>query len=329
VTTRTANAAKKKELDIMLIRFKEQGSDRKPLAKAIETATGRKGQYCMQGEMRYAYDFGDGLELHRDGTLKGADSDLITALKSAGFTPETEEYDEPQPEKRRGIMDIIVEHCNENGVECERLHSAPQMECGDGHWRNLDGTFAETAPTEPTAEVTEEEQAPTETAADTITIEIPFTSTGDLTKATENLKNLIGGKATLIKQALGEDGTGDLPIEFTESTVKFEWLRFGTETDVINAWTAFLVACVKTAKKGQRFNANDTGLPENQKFTFRVFLVKIGLNDKENKANRKNLIRLLSGDSAFATPESKAKWLAKHGSKSKTEVPETENSALS
>jgi hypothetical protein len=286
----------------MLIRFKEQGSERKPLAQAIETATGRKAKYCMAGEMRYAYDFGDGLELHLDGTLKGADRDLVTALKTAGFTPETEEWDEPKPQKRKGIMDIIVEHCNENGVECERLHSAPQMECGDGRWRNLDGTFTQTT------------NAQGETA-DTITIEIPFTSSGDLTKATENLKNLISGKASLIKQALGEDGTGELPIEITATSVKFEWLRLGTKPGVIEAWAAFLAACVKTAKKGQRFNATDTGLPENEKFAFRTFLVKISLNNIENKYNRKVLLRYLSGDSAFATPESKAKWVAKHGSK--------------
>jgi hypothetical protein len=258
----------------MLIRFKEQGSERKPLAQAIETATGRKAKYCMAGEMRYAYDFGDGLELHRDGTLKRANRDLVNVLKTVGFTPEVEEYDELQPQKRKGIMDIIVEHYNENGVECERLHTAPQMECGDGRWRNLDGTFAQTTT----------EQGET---IDTITIEIPFASSGDLTKAKENLQNLIAGKATLIKQALGEDGTDELPIEFTDKTVKFEWLS--TETNVIEAWAAFLAACVKTAKKGQRFIATDTGLPENEKFAFRTFLVKIGLNDITNKYNRKVL----------------------------------------
>jgi hypothetical protein len=291
----------------MLIKFKEQGSERKPLAQAIETATRRKAKYCMAGEMRYAYDFRDGLELHRDGTLKGADRDLVTALKTAGFAPEIEEYDEPQPQKRKGIMDIIVDHCNENGIECERLHTAPQMECGDGRWRNLDGTFAQTTT----------EQGET---ADTITIEIPFTSSSDLTKAKENLQNLISGKTSLIKQALGEDGTGELPTEFTDKSVKFEWLRLGTKPGVIEAWAAFLAACVNTAKKGQRFNSTDTGLPENEKFAFRTFLVKIGLNDITNKYNRKVLLHNLNGNSAFATPESKAKWVAKHGSKGQKEA---------
>ena len=48
---------------------------------------------------------------------------------------------------RKGIMDMLVEELNANetdGGRWERLHRAPQMECGDGKWRNLDGAFAAT-----------------------------------------------------------------------------------------------------------------------------------------------------------------------------------------
>jgi hypothetical protein len=177
---------------------------------------------------------------------------------------------------------------------------------------------------EESEEISESETVPT--AADTITIEIPFTPSEDLAKSKENLKNLISGKATLIKKALGEDGTGEIPIKFTNTTVKFEWLRVGIDSEVIYAWSAFLAACVKTAEKGQRFNGNDTGLPENEKFTFRTFLVKIGMNDITNKCNRRTCLRFLRGDSAFATPESKQKWLAKHGSKAQKEAAHNGNS---
>lgn len=46
---------------------------------------------------------------------------------------------------RKGIMDILIESINEGRAEDEkfvRLHTTPTMECGDGRWRNLDGTFA-------------------------------------------------------------------------------------------------------------------------------------------------------------------------------------------
>jgi hypothetical protein len=168
---------------------------------------------------------------------------------------------------------------------------------------------------------------------DTISIELPWKSCGDLTRAKENLIKLIEGKKTLILKALGSDGTGNLPIEFTaENTVKFEWLKlenqaensenseqntaltFGTIGDrnsVLTAWTEFLSAAVKFSKKANKVTATDKNV-ENEKFAFRCLLVKIGLKGAEFKVVRKTLLRNLSGDSAFATPESKAKWEKKY-----------------
>jgi hypothetical protein len=77
----------------MKTKFNLQGSERKPLVKAIEELTGRKGKYTMSGDMKYAFDFGGGLALHRDGTLvdEGNIFGLLTGLAECGFTGETEE----------------------------------------------------------------------------------------------------------------------------------------------------------------------------------------------------------------------------------------------
>jgi hypothetical protein len=155
------------------------------------------------------------------------------------------------------------------------------------------------------------EAAPAADAPETIAIEVPFTSCGDLTLAKENLAALLQSKATLIKAALSGDGTGELPIVFTGETVKFEWLRSGTDAGVVATWGAFLCAAAKFAKKAKRVTAKDTAVG-NEKFHFRAFLVRIGMNDADNKMHRRLLLRNLSGDAAFATPESKARWQAKH-----------------
>jgi hypothetical protein len=177
------------------------------------------------------------------------------------------------------------------------------------------------------------ENTPETADFDTITIELSWKSCGDLTRAKENLIKLIEGKNTLIKKALGADGIGNLPIEFTaENTVKFEWLKlenqaensenseqntaliFGTIGDknsVLTAWTGFLSAAIKLSKKANKVTATDKNV-ENEKFAFRCLLVKIGLKGAEFKVVRKTLLRNLSGDSAFATPESKAKWEKKY-----------------
>ena len=77
----------------MTAKFNLQGSERKPLVKAIEELTGRKAKYCMSGAMQYAFNFGDGLELHRDGTLKSAGyiSDLLAQLAERDFTATVEQ----------------------------------------------------------------------------------------------------------------------------------------------------------------------------------------------------------------------------------------------
>jgi hypothetical protein len=158
---------------------------------------------------------------------------------------------------------------------------------------------------------------------ETITIELPT-----INVKPEILTALLNSKATLIEIALGADcawereyGTDglpicDLPIEFDHGrgTVRFEWLRFGADADAVAAWSAFLAAACKFSKTAKRVTAKD-GAVENEKFAFRTFMVKLGMNDAENKAYRRYLLRNLKGDSAFATTESKAKWQAKHGTK--------------
>jgi hypothetical protein len=187
----------------------------------------------------------------------------------------------------------------------------------------------------------EVEKIPETADFDTITIELPWKSCGDLTRAKENLINLINGKKTLILKALGANGTSNLPIEFTaENTVKFEWLKFENQADnseiseqntvlkfgtigdrnsVLTAWTEFLSAAVKFSKKANKVTATDKNV-ENEKFAFRCLLVKIGLKGAEFKVVRKTLLRNLSGDSAFATPESKAKWEKKYLKNNEEEV---------
>jgi len=145
---------------------------------------------------------------------------------------------------------------------------------------------------------------------DTITIEIPFTGNEEI------LRSLLQSKATLITAALGEDGTGELPIDFEDGKAKFEWLRFGVDSEIVEAWSAFICAAVKFSKKAKRVTAKDKAI-ENEKFAFRTFMVKIGMNDVENKEWRRLLMKNLKGDAAFATMASRNKWLANHGPKKK------------
>jgi hypothetical protein len=185
---------------------------------------------------------------------------------------------------------------------------------------------AEETPETDSAEVTAEEpESPTQcdTGADTdgtITIEIPFENGyNDFTAKRENLVKLLEGKASLIKKALGEDGIGELPIEFADKNVKFRWLKIGTEFAVQTAWTEFLCKAVKFSKKANRVSVKDEPVGDNPKFAMRVLCVKVGLNGSEYKETRKLLLRKLPGSTAFATSESAERWNAKHLKKADTE----------
>jgi len=137
------------------------------------------------------------------------------------------------------------------------------------------------------------DEAGTDELCDTLTIEMPLDGFTD--SALENLERLIASKESLIKKAIGVD---KLPIERTETTIRFPWFRFGIEPEEVSAYSRFIGALCAAAKEQHRVTAKDKPV-ENEKFSFRVFLIRLGFVGDEYKAARKILLRNLSGNSAF------------------------------
>jgi hypothetical protein len=133
----------------------------------------------------------------------------------------------------------------------------------------------------------------TDELCDTLTIEMPLDGFTDA--ALENLERLIASKASLIKKAIGAEM---LPIERTEATIRFPWFRFGIEPEEVSAYSRFIGALCAAAKEQHRVTAKDKPV-ENEKFAFRVFLIRLGFVGDEYKTARKILLRNLSGNSAF------------------------------
>lgn len=133
---------------------------------------------------------------------------------------------------------------------------------------------------------------------DTIAIEIPKKGMTDT--QVQNLLKLVESKHTLLTKALG----APLKINDTGETLQFV---FHYEQD--NGCTDFegcgimyghlATALVKYIKKHQRVTATEKAV-ESEKFSLRVWLVKIGLNGAEYKATRAFLLRRLNGNSSFA-----------------------------
>jgi len=129
---------------------------------------------------------------------------------------------------------------------------------------------------------------------DRLTIEMPLE--GFTEAALENLDRLIASKAELIKKAIGTDA---LPVERTETTLKFPWFRFDADGETVTAYSRFIGALCAAAKEQKRVTAKEKPV-ENEKFAFRVFLIRLGFVGDEYKAARRILLKNLSGNSAYA-----------------------------
>lgn len=158
------------------------------------------------------------------------------------------------------------------------------------------GFIAEGADTSATEQPeTAAEEAPADTDSTEhgepvgLTVEIPLEST-----AVGNLTKLLDAKGSLIRKALAVE---DIRIEVTDNTVKFPWFA-DCGADECKAYTHFISALCELAKNAKRVTAKEKAT-DNDKYAFRCFLLRLGFIGSEYKAERKILLRNLTGSSAF------------------------------
>ncbi|MCI1769954.1 MAG: virulence protein, partial [Mageeibacillus sp.] len=70
------------------------------------------------------------------------------------------------------------------------------------------------------------------------------------------------------------------------------------EPDEAKAYTEFIAAICQMSKEQKRVSATERPT-DNEKFTFRVFLIRLGFIGDEYKVTRRILLRNLSGNSAW------------------------------
>ena len=111
-----------------------------------------------------------------------------------------------------------------------------------------------------------------------------------------NLNAILAAKGSLIKKALGAD---ELRIDRNEKMVSFPWFseRMLT-TEEARTYTHFISALCEMARNQKRITAKEKEV-DNDKYTFRCFLLRLGFIGAEYKAERKILLKNLSGSSAF------------------------------
>lgn len=122
-----------------------------------------------------------------------------------------------------------------------------------------------------------------------LTVEIPLEKV-----AVGNLIKLLDAKGNLIRKALG---ITDLRIELLEDRVAFPWFS-QVDADSVAAYTHFISALCEMSRNAKRVTATEKPV-ENEKYAFRCFLLRLGFIGTEYKAERKILLRNLSGSTAF------------------------------
>lgn len=141
---------------------------------------------------------------------------------------------------------------------------------------------------------TEEESKAIDTAPQNKTVglmvEIPLDKV-----AVGNLTKLLDAKGGLIKKALGVD---TLPIEIQEDRVVFPWFPELPDADSVKAYTHFISALCEMSKNAKRVTVTEKAV-DNEKYAFRCFLLRLGFIGSEYKAERKILLKNLTGSSAF------------------------------
>jgi hypothetical protein len=287
VTTKNKKGGTK----IMKIRFNVTGSDRKRLVGAISQAINSPTKYL--GAPTFAYEVGN-YHIDKNGEVTGNDNELLVSeLAEQGFSGVAEYENTYQEGETRIGSEHWMSESVESGSETdetpafENLQMTESEELGLGRTRHdypgENGMQASDVP-EP----------------DSLTIELPlegFTET-----ALDNLEKLVISKAALIKKSVG---ASDLPLERTETTLRFPWFSADASSDAIKAYTQLVAALATMAKEQKRITAKERTV-DNEKYAFRCFLLRLGFIGEEYAAARKILLAGLSGNGSFRSGERKA-----------------------
>ncbi|MDD4688524.1 MAG: virulence protein [Eubacteriales bacterium] len=120
-------------------------------------------------------------------------------------------------------------------------------------------------------------------------------------KSMENLKNIIASKESLLKKVFGTD---ELSVLEKDEKVSFPWFCGNATPEEIRAYENFICRLCEMARTQKRVNAIERPC-DNERYSFRCFLLRLGFIGSEYKEIRKILLKNLNGNAAFKAEKSK------------------------
>ena len=318
--------------------------DRKVLVKRLEELTGIKANYTYVP--RCAYEIG-AFTVERDCTLtvgEDADESIIEILLAEEMIVEAapaEETDEGNDIEEDADVDDESDTEDGDYVEIDMTiisdtDDLEQIEAPED--TGEDDADAEDADGDDT-----EEEDPDEYPLD-LTLSIPLAD-----HTVQTLKNLICtiySRGALLSKATGGEFFADKTLtdaldahefhsvpeliafirEWEETNSELKGIRFDDDELIFDgfgeapdaehekAFTDLATAINTMALTQKRVQAKEVD-DSNEKYTMRIWLVRIGFGGAEYKTDRKILMENLSGHSAFRNDEEKAKWTERQKAK--------------
>ena len=279
--------------------------DKKKLVNRIGELTGQQPRYTFMP--RCAYEIGV-YTVERRGDLVVEESDLDETI----------------------IQTLLSE-----GLILEGIREEDRMETV------IEAATAEAAVEEPEAEEFEPAPAEENTESDTLTVSMPMAR--HTAESLRRLINLIYSRGPLLSKSTGgqfsvdkelitalddagmvtsaedliamvKEQGGLTGLSFEEDKVSFTGFPLAEDADRNKAFQQIACLMNKHALEQKRIQAKVVN-DDNEKYAFRIWLLRIGMNGDEFKTSRKILMENLSGHTAFRTKEEEARWKARQKEK--------------
>ncbi len=244
----------------MRYNYNLSGSDRKPLVEAISQILDKPAVY--QGAPSFAYTVGD-FTVDRNGILS----------YTSNIHPD--------------FAAVLISDLQERGFVAEIISDTDDDEPTTENAYDTDENEAIVTENIASTEVTDTD------SSDILTIEVP--DNGFTPEAKENIRKIVASKKTVLEKAIGSDV---LPIVEKDGKITFPWFTLHGIDGEADAYGHLITAICKMAKEQKRVTATEKPI-ENEKFTMRLFLIRLGFIGDEYKTARKILLRNLSGNASW------------------------------
>ena len=258
-------------------------TDRKALVKALADKLGTTAKYM--GPPTFGYQVGDYI-VDRDGNIEGEDFEALRDfLQSIGCFPEEET--EPAGEQTEPETETP-----DSGTQDQVSISVPADDLTPAQMKNLIFTL-----------FTKQYLIGKMTGGDLLNIPDNL-----IARLMENTPETMEDFKALLDAAKEDGLTG---FEFAEGKVTLTYAAHQDEPERNMLYAMLTARILKAAKEATRVFP-ERQEPENEKYFARAWLLRIGYNGADSKAERNLLLKHLKGHSAFPNDEAAEKHKTKY-----------------